>query len=124
MAYSYNPYQQYPQYPQSMHPMQQAPQQGNGLIFVQGENAAKSYIVAPNASVLLLDSEQPIFYIKSADQSGMPSLRVFDYTERNARPSQPVNDYVTRKEWNELLASMRKEQKHEQPTVGADESAK
>lgn len=84
MAY-YNPYQaQYlsqMQMPQ-MTPVQQ-PQQ-NGLIWVQGEAGAKSYLVAPNSTVLLMDSENQRFYLKSSDASGMPlPLRVFEYSERS-----------------------------------------
>lgn len=55
----------------------------NGLIWVQGEAGAKSYLVAPNTTVLLMDSENQRFYLKSADVSGMPlPLRIFEYTEK------------------------------------------
>ena len=74
-----------PQYQQTV-PQQQAQPQNNGIIWVQGEQAAKGYPVAPNQSVLLMDSEQSAFYIKSADNAGMPQpLRIFDYSERNSR---------------------------------------
>ena len=76
----------------------------NALIWVQGEGAAKSYPVAPNTSVPLWDSEQNVVYIKSADASGMPSIKVLDYTVRDntsrAPEIQPQSDFVTR---NELL---------------------
>lgn len=61
------------------------PQQSNnnGIVWVQGEAGAKSYLVGAGNSVMLMDSEQSVFYIKSTDQSGMPlPLRIFDYTER------------------------------------------
>ena len=54
-----------------------------GMIWVQGEAAAKGYLVAPNSSVALWDSEAQTIYIKSADVSGMPSMKVLDYTIRN-----------------------------------------
>lgn len=76
-------------YPQA-YPQQQA-QNNNGLIWVQGEAAAKSYLVAAGASVLLMDSEAPIFYIKSTDAAGMPMpLRTFQYSEvvQNTAQSQ------------------------------------
>ena len=84
----------------------------NGLQWVQGEAGAKSFLVAPNSSVLLMDSEQSVFYLKSADQAGMPlPLRVFDYTERRAtapelaptgisKPSE--GEYVSREEFEAL----------------------
>ena len=89
---------------------QQPPQTNQGLIWVQGEAAARSYLVAPNSTVLLMDSDNSVFYLKSADNSGMPSLRTFDYTERTqTAPQAPQNNeanlddkYVTRAEYDAL----------------------
>lgn len=80
-------------------------------LWVQGEAGAKAYPVAPGNSVLLMDSERNVFYIKSADASGMPMMRTFDYTERTAAQNPPVQaaqtpqgDYVTRGEFDALRA--------------------
>ena len=85
----YNPYQN--PYLQGA-PMSFANQQNNnGLIWVQGESGAKSYMVAPNSTVMLMDSESQRFYLKSTDASGMPQpLRIFEYSEKpqNA-PNKP-----------------------------------
>ena len=62
-------------------PPVQATVQG-GVIWVSGEAGAKSYLVAPNNSVVLFDSEGQTIYIKSADATGMPSIKVLDYTVR------------------------------------------
>ena len=63
--------------------METQPQQTNtGIIWVQGEAGAKSYLVAPNSSVTLWDSESQTIYVKSADASGMPNMKVLDYTIR------------------------------------------
>lgn len=105
-----------PQYQQAVPQIQQnAPQQAqpqnNGIIWVQGEQAAKGYPVAPNQSVLLMDSEQSAFYIKSADNAGMPQpLRIFDYSERNANPvpvQQPEQNFVTHSEFEEKLEELK-----------------
>ena len=54
-----------------------------GIIWVQGEEGAKGYLVAPGESRLLMDSEGNHFYLKSTDAQGMPlPLRIFDYVER------------------------------------------
>lgn len=82
---SYNSYQPYfPQYyaPQYQQNQNQQNQQ-NGIIWVQGEAGAKSYMVAPNNTVQLWDSESQTIYLKSADASGMPSMRILDYTIRS-----------------------------------------
>lgn len=99
-----------PQYQQNV-PQQQTQPQNNSIIWVQGEQAAKGYPVAPNQSVLLMDSEQSAFYIKSADNAGMPQpLRIFDYSERNTNPvpvqqaaQQPEQNFVTHTEFEEKL---------------------
>ena len=81
--------QQY--YPQYYQPQYQAPQvqpaaqpqtTNNGMIWVQGIGGAKSYLVGPNATVTLWDSEANVIYLKSADASGMPSMKILDYTIR------------------------------------------
>lgn len=88
----------------------QVPQTNQGILWVQGEAGAKSYLVAPNTSVLLMDSENSQFYIKTTDQAGMPTLRTFVYQEVTGAPQngqkQPETDlddkYVTRQEYNDL----------------------
>lgn len=72
-----NQYQQAINVPQ----MAPAPQVNQGLLWVSGEVGAKSYLVAPNSTVLLMDSDAQRFYLKSADNAGMPNLRIFEYTE-------------------------------------------
>lgn len=121
MAYNY-----YPNYPSYYYPQTQAPtptqpvqtpvMQGSGIVWVQGEAGAKSYLVGAGQSVLLMDSESSSFYIKSTDASGMPlPLRVFDYTERTqAQQTVPqaseidFGKFVTRDEFEELKASLSK----------------
>lgn len=58
------------------------------IIWVQGEAAAKSYMVAPGASVILMDIETTRFYIKTANNAGIPSMQTFEYTE--VLPNQPT----------------------------------
>lgn len=95
------PQMQYnPQPPQNLN--------NSNLIWVQGEAGAKSYLVAPNSTVQLWDSESQTIFLKSADASGMPSMKILDYKIReSAQPPQPqiVNDYVTKDE----LSAFRKE---------------
>ena len=112
----------YPMYPmpyQQQYPIQQQtvsntpvtvnqnPQHGTGIIWVQGEAGAKAYPVAPGLSVLLMDSEKDCFYIKTTDASGVPMpLRTFTYTEvvqsQQVRQPEPRPQYVTREEFEEL----------------------
>lgn len=102
------PYQMQPMpQGQPMMPVQQT-QPDNGMIWVQGEAGAKAYMVAPGNSVVLWDSEDHVIYIKSADASGMPGMRVFEYVERTAAPRNVsvgnANQYVTREEFEDFAA--------------------
>ncbi len=88
-------------------PQQQAQAQGTGgLLWVQGETGAKSFCVAPGQNVLLMDSEALRFYIKSADNSGMPlPLRIFEYKEITTQADvmkSTDGQYVTREEFDAL----------------------
>ena len=101
--------------PMTSQPMQQ---QSSQIIWVSGEAGAKSYLVAPGNTVMLLDAENSVFYLKSADASGMPlPLRIFDYKERTTTAQQTfggsvtaeslnLDNFVTRKEFDELKASI------------------
>lgn len=87
---TYQPmYQQ--QYPYQ--PVTQSNQPTNtGIIWISGEAGAKSYLVAPNTTVALWDSEAQRIFLKSADASGMPSMKVLDYTIRgDSAPSVAVS---------------------------------
>lgn len=90
-------------------------QQNTSIVWVQGEAGAKAYPVAAGNSVMLLDSEDSVFYIKSTDGSGMPMpLRTFDFTERtNEHSISSINpdDFVSRKEFEELKESIVKKEK-------------
>lgn len=74
--------------PQYNNQLNQQTQNSSGLIWVQGIAGAKSYLVQPNNTVQLWDSEAQTIYLKSADSSGMPSMKILDYTIREQEASQ------------------------------------
>lgn len=87
------------------------PQQNNADInWVQGEADAKSRPVASGHSVIFMDTEDTVMYIKTVDQSGMPQpLRIFDYkertqvgTNRGQSGDKMRTDSVTRQEFDAL----------------------
>lgn len=119
MAYNNGFPMGYPQYyvpqPQAQSvPVPQVSQPQNspmntGIIWVQGEAGAKSYLVAPNNTVQLWDSESQTIYLKSADASGMPSMRILDYTIRDMNPPQikmQTEDYATKADMDGLRAEI------------------
>lgn len=105
--YYYQPYQPY-QPPmadqltqlrqQQYQPVQQPQQPQSSMIWVQNEMEAANYLVAPNSAVTLWDSNSPVVYLKQADASGKPSMKIYDLVERSHRPVQtpqaPAMEYA------------------------------
>ena len=102
----YQPMQPAPQMQPTLQP--QAQGQGQSIIWVQNQQEAYNYLVAPNSAVALWDSNSPVIYLKQADASGKPAMKIYDLVERTAqRPQaaqQPAPDYVTRQEFEALQA--------------------
>ena len=115
MAYNYFPNNYQPQQFYPTQPNANPTQMGVGgnqvnaqtaMIWVQGEAGAKSYLVAPNSTVTLWDTESQTIYIKSADSSGMPTMKVLDYTMRGGAPEiqkiPPQSGFVTKDDFDAL----------------------
>lgn len=80
------------------------------MLWVLNETEAMSYAVAPNNSVILWDKNKDTIYIKSANMQGVPSMRILDYTERNAETQKSTehechcaSKFVTIETFNELV---------------------
>lgn len=116
MAYNPFPIGYQPYYQANYQPVQNPPQnQNTGIIWVSGEVGARGYPVAPNTTIQLWDSESQTIFLKSADASGMPSMKILDYTIRdnpsqgNALQKQPQIDlsgYVTKEEFEKRISEV------------------
>ena len=117
-----NPYYQQPllvqpqsqlmsQQQNSIIPQPQQPVQNNNIIWVTGEAGAKSYLVAPNTTEQLWDSESQTIYLKSADASGMPSIKTLEYTIKNDNPPLEAKlveeEYISREEFEDLKGEIK-----------------
>lgn len=97
-------------------PQAQQQQQSGSITWVSGEAGAKAYLVAPNTTVQLWDSEAQTIYLKSADGSGMPTMKILDYTIRDAQPQNTptlmqdsIPEYVTKNEFNDFAEKVQKQ---------------
>ena len=105
--------------------MQQVPQQQSpSIVWVQNEMEAANYLVAPNSAVTLWDSNSPVVYLKQADASGKPSMKIYDLVERNSRPvqapSSPAVEYAPLSRLEALEAKLNAlEAVREQPAKSA-----
>lgn len=119
---TYQPMYYQPQYQpqfQQQQPVQQPtpPAQSSGIIWVQGEAAARSYLMAPNTTLPLWDSETNTIFLKTTDAAGMPSMKVLDYTIREnthqtvgngviSPASTPMQEYVGKAETDAIKAEI------------------
>ena len=98
--------QQIPQIPQMQQVANPIPQ--SGVQWVNGEMEARNWMVAPNAAIALWDSSAPTVYLKQADASGKPTLKIYDLVERaETAPNAPQKsgvEFVTREEFDRLAA--------------------
>ena len=88
-------------YMERMAQMQQAAPV-NGLIRVTGLDGAKAYQMPPNSAVALFDAGQDVFYVKTTDGAGFPTIRAFAFSPVHEQVAAAPADYVTRAEFNEL----------------------
>ena len=127
--YGYNypqPTQQMPQsygVNQTAQPVQQTGQ--SGIIWVQGEAGAKSYMVPPGSTVQLWDSEAQVIYVKSADASGMPSMKIIDYKIRDntapiGRSGSQERGYATKEDVQMLQKELDQLRMHMEEMMGME----
>ena len=122
---AFNPYYQNPYYPQPMPdnlmqmrqqqmmqpappPVPQNPVATGGVQWVSSEQEARGDLIAPNSAVALWDSTAPTVYLKQADASGKPTLKIYDLVERaetpRTAPQEKGVEFVTREEFDRLAA--------------------
>ncbi len=84
-------------------------QNGGSFAYCMGIEGAKAFPIAPNQTVFLMDSNDPIAYIKSADMSGKQTLRIFDMVERSEEsaseePKIDMSEYVKRSDIEDMIS--------------------
>ena len=70
-----------------------------GIIWVQGEAAARAYNLPNGTTLPLWDSESQTIYIKSVDANGKPTMTILDYTERTDDAQKPNPEKTTQPEY-------------------------
>lgn len=70
------------------------------LIRVTGIDGAKAFQMPANSVAALFDGGEDVFYIKSTDGAGFPTIKAFSFSPIEARTTQA--EFVTRQEFEEL----------------------
>lgn len=98
----YNPNQtQFTQQQQNQSQSQQSPPINDTLVFVEGENSAKAYMMSKNTRMALWDSKEQKIYLKTTDVNGIPSTQVLEY--KIIEPVKLEDKFLTKEEFTKTL---------------------
>lgn len=90
------------QYMDRLAQMQPPPQPRDGLIRVTGMEGARAYQMPPNSAVALFDGGQDVFYVKTTDGAGFPTIRAYSFQPMEQAQAMGSSEYVTRAEFEQL----------------------
>ena len=81
----------------------------SGIIWVNNEQEAQMYPVAPNNAVALWDVSGKVVYLKQADATGKPTVHVYDLTEREqTQPAEAAPpEFVTREDYAKMVTAVK-----------------
>lgn len=100
---NYGPnYAPMPTYSYTPQPMGMTTSKPSDLLQVNGLEGARNYPVSPNCRVVLFDSNQDLFYIKSTDAGGYPSISAFTFAPVQ-EPSNTAPNYATKEDLQIVL---------------------
>lgn len=115
--YQGQPMMQQPQIqvPQVQMPQSQAVQNPSpsGIIWVNGLSDAQMFPVGPNNAVALWETSGKTIYLKQADATGKPTIRVYDLVERTETSSgvsqhdEKAPNYVTKDELGTIVEAVK-----------------
>lgn len=119
MAIYNNPYQtNYPTYqPASIAPVPASnfnPQPRNqGITWVNGEEAARSYPIPYNSTVMLMDQETPVLYVKTVDSMGrIVDFEIYDLINRSPKKEDVLNfnteEFVKKDDLQKMMEGINK----------------
>lgn len=83
------------------------------MVWIDGEEEAKRYSVAPNLTIPLWDKNNPIIYLKSTDSAGMASMKIIDYSVREQQnkneEKEPNIEYVSKEDFKSFEERIQKQ---------------
>lgn len=101
-----------PNFQSQVQSAQQTPTQNMEWIPVNGIEGAKNHIVGRNETAWLMDNNDSKFYVKTADNLGVTTLKAYQFTEIDVNSNSKtflnetqvnLQDYVKRTEIEELI---------------------
>lgn len=89
-------------------------QQNTNITFVNGIEGAKAFQMSPNSSVLMMDSDNQKFYVKTTDNLGVAKITSYSFSEDTVSQSNKGKDsaeaanivQLTADEYNDILQNL------------------
>lgn len=103
---AFNPYAYQMQNYNMSQPVMQQPQAGYVFSWVQGEAGAKAMMTQPGMTAVMLDTENPVLYMKYTDPTGRPQemqIRYLVTREEYESLQTPAPDFITREEFDKFV---------------------
>lgn len=110
LPYNYTMQPQFAQ-PNAFTQPTQAPLQA--IQYVNGLESANAYRMQPNSEVILMDSNNPVFYFKKTDASGFSTVKAYEFHEVEDKKT----DYVTKQEFEEFVSKIENRFQHRNKEV-------
>ena len=78
-------------------------QQSVQIQFVRGDAGAKAFGIPASSSIILMDSSEPVFYMKSTDANGLETVKAYEFTEKEANtPELNADKFVLKSDFDKL----------------------
>lgn len=107
-SFQFQPMNRYQTAPQ-MQP--QATQSGPDWIMAPSVKQVEQVSVQPGQKAWIMVQNAPVFALRTADNMGLITTEYFKFEKFTpGETAEPTNDFVTRKEFNEFVASLKKEE--------------
>ena len=96
--------------------MQNQSKQYNQFAYVNGIEGAKAFPMVPDSKMLLMNQNEPVFYMKVSNMLGQSSITAYSFHEITEQPAQvqasgPVPDYLVKDDLKPILDRIAKLEK-------------
>ena len=81
----------------------QPQQQGHQIQTVKGIAGARAFAIPPSSGVILMDTDDSVFYLKSTDANGLETVKAYEFTEKETdTPELNADKFVLKSDFDKL----------------------
>lgn len=94
---------------QGNQPQQQTIQQGYQIQTVKGIAGARAFAIPPSSSIVLMDTDSSVFYVKTTDANGLETVKAYEFSEKEVDAPELTSDkYVLKSDFEKLSEQVEK----------------